>query len=120
MTRNVLKTTVLLGGLGGLVVLIGSLFGPGGAVLGLGLALVGASYWFSDRLAIKAARAVPVSEAEMPDYYRIVRELTQTAGMPMPRLYVTPDPQPNAFATGRSPAARCRRGHRRARRHPRA
>jgi heat shock protein HtpX len=67
------------------------------------LVFVGGSYWFSDTIAIKAARAHPVSEAEMPEYYAIVRDLTQRAGMPMPRLYVTDDPQPNAFATGRSP-----------------
>src|SRR5690606_28905350 len=54
-------------------------------------------------IAIRAARAVPVTEAEMPEYYAIVRELTQRANMPMPKLYVTPDEQPNAFATGRNP-----------------
>jgi len=103
---NTIKTTVLLAGLGGLLVLVGSLFGTAGAVIGFGLALalVGGSYWFSDRLAITAAGAVPVTEAEMPDYYSIVRELTEAAGMPMPRLYVTPDAQPNAFATGRNPS----------------
>ena len=67
------------------------------------MALVGFSYWFSDKIAIKSARAVPVSEQEMPEYYRIVRELTQGDNIPMPQLYVTPDAQPNAFATGRSP-----------------
>jgi len=106
MFKNTVKTAVLLGGLGGLMVLIGSLvFGQAGAVigLGLGLAFVGGSYWFSDKLAIKAARAVPVTEAQMPEYHRIVRELTSKAGMPMPSLYVTPDRQPNAFATGRNP-----------------
>ena len=105
MSKNTIKTYVLLAGLGGLLVLIGSFFGRGGAVIGLviGLVFVGGSYWFSDKLAIRSARAVPVSEAEMPEYYRIVRELTSKAGMPMPTLYITPDLQPNAFATGRNP-----------------
>jgi heat shock protein HtpX len=105
MNKNTFKTFVLLAGLGGLMVLIGSFFGRGGAILGLGLGLlmVGGSYWFSDKLAIKAARAVPVTEEQMPEYYRIMRELTTQAGMPMPKLYVTPDLQPNAFATGRNP-----------------
>jgi heat shock protein HtpX len=105
MNKNTFKTFVLLAGLGGLMVLIGSFFGRGGAVLGLGLGLlmVGGSYWFSDKIAIKAARAVPVTEAQMPEYYRIMRDLTTQAGMPMPKLYVTPDLQPNAFATGRNP-----------------
>jgi heat shock protein HtpX len=105
MSKNTLKTYVLLAFLGGLMVLIGSFFGRGGAIIGLGIGLVmvGASYWFSDTIAIKAARAQPVTEEEMPEYYRVVRELTEKAGMPMPKLYVTPDMQPNAFATGRSP-----------------
>jgi heat shock protein HtpX len=105
MNRNTFKTFVLLAGLGGLMVVIGSFFGRGGAVIGLGLGLVmvGGSYWFSDKLAIKAARAVPADEAAMPEYFRIVRELSAQAGMPMPALYVTPDLQPNAFATGRNP-----------------
>jgi heat shock protein HtpX len=106
MSKNVFKTYILLAGLAGLLVLIGRMvFGGSGAVIGLalGLLLVGGSYWFSDKIAIKAARAVPVTEAEMPEYYRIMRELTQQAGMPMPKLYVTPDLQPNAFATGRNP-----------------
>lgn len=105
MSKNTIKTYVLLAGLGGLLVLFGSFFGRAGAFIGLaiGLLFVGASYWFSDKIAIKAARAVPVSEREMPEYYRIMRELTAAAGMPMPKLYVTPDLQPNAFATGRNP-----------------
>ena len=105
MSKNTVKTYVLLAGLGGLLVLVGSFFGRGGAVIGLviGLVFVGGSYWFSDKLAIRSARAVPVSEQEMPEYYRVVRELTREAGMPMPKLYVTPDMQPNAFATGRNP-----------------
>ena len=106
MSKNTFKTYVLLAGIGGLLVAVGSVLGgQGGAVIGLvlGVAIVGFSYWKSDKLAIRAARAVPVTEAQMPEYYRIVRELTQQAGMPMPKLYVTPDLQPNAFATGRNP-----------------
>ena len=103
--RNTMKTTVLLAGLGGLLVLIGSMWGRGGAVIGLvlGLVMVGASYWFSDKIAIKAAGAVPVTEAQMPEYYAVVRDLAQRMEIPMPALYVSPEAQPNAFATGRNP-----------------
>lgn len=106
MSKNTIKTYVLLAALGGALVLIGSAFGgTGGATIGLalGLLMCGGSYWFSDKLAIKASGAVPVTEQEMPEYYAIVRELAQKADMPMPRLYVSPDMQPNAFATGRNP-----------------
>ncbi len=106
MSVNTIKTYVLLAGLGGFLVFIGQLLGgSSGAFLGmfLGIAMCGGSYWFSDKLAIRAARAVPASEAEMPEYYQIMRELSQKAGMPMPKLYVSPDMQPNAFATGRNP-----------------
>jgi heat shock protein HtpX len=104
--KNTFKTFVLLAGLGGLLIGIGGLlFGGTGALIGgaIGLLVVGFSYWKSDTLAIKAARAVPVTEQQMPEYYAIVRELTQKAGMPMPKLYVAPSEQPNAFATGRNP-----------------
>ena len=104
---NTAKTAILLAGLGGLLVLIGGgLGGRGGATIGLllGFVFVGGSYWFSDKLAIKAARAVPASEAQYAEYHRIVRELTTLAQMPMPALYVAPSPQPNAFATGRNPS----------------
>ena len=104
--KNYAKTAILLGGIGGLLIVIGGVFGGRGGMfigLALGLAVVGFSYWKSDTLAIRAAKAVPVTEAEMPQYYEIVRELTTKAGMPMPKLYVSPEMQPNAFATGRNP-----------------
>src|SRR5919206_1694925 len=116
MSKNTLKTYVLLAALGGFFIVIGgAIFKGPGLWLGLflGLAMVGGSYWFSDKIAVKAARAVPVTEAEAPVLYRIVRDLTTRANMPMPKLYITPDLQPNAFATGRSPdhaAVACTQG----------
>ena len=105
MVNNV-KTAVLLAGLGGLCVVIGSLWGPTGAALGLlvGLVMCGGSYWYSDRLAIRSARAVEVTAEQMPQYHAIVRDLAGRADLPMPRLYVSPEAQPNAFATGRNPS----------------
>ena len=105
MLRNTVKTTILLAGLGGLMVAIGSVFGRGGAIIGLalGLLLVGFSYWKSDSLAIRAARAVPADEAQHPQYFATVRELAAKADMPMPKLYISQEQQPNAFATGRNP-----------------
>jgi len=81
MSRNTLKTTVLLTLLAALCVGVGAIFGKGGIIIGLivALALTGGSYWFSDRIAIRAARAVPVSEAQMPDYYAVVRDLCTRA-----------------------------------------
>jgi len=105
MFRNSAKTAVLLAGLGGVMVAIGSLFGRGGAIIGLvlGLAVVGFSYWRSDTLAIRAARAVPADPAQFPEYHAIMRDLTTRANLPMPGLFISPEMQPNAFATGRNP-----------------
>jgi heat shock protein HtpX len=105
MFRNNVKTAVLLAFIGVLFLGVGSLFGQGGLVIGLilGVVFVGGSYWFSDKIAVRAAGAKPVTEAEAPQLYAIVRDLTQRAGMPMPKMYMSPAAQPNAFATGRNP-----------------
>jgi heat shock protein HtpX len=102
MIKNTAKTAALLAFLGAIFLGIGSLFGQGGLVIGLvlGLVFVGGSYWFSDKLAVMSARAVPVTEQEAPRLYAIVRDLAQRANMPMPRIYISPADQPNAFATG--------------------
>jgi heat shock protein HtpX len=101
-----LRTTVLLASLTGLLVVIGALIGGGQmALIFLGIALLinlGA-YWFSDRIALKMSGAQPLEEADAPRLFEIVRELCTRADLPMPRLYMIPQDQPNAFATGRSP-----------------
>ncbi len=105
MSKNTIKTFALLAGFGALIMVIGSFFGQAGLVLGFGIALVfvGGSYWFSDKLAVKAAGAREVSEADAPQLYATVRELAQRGGIPMPKVYLSPAEQPNAFATGRNP-----------------
>ena len=104
--KNTLKTTMLLALMGALIMFIASFWGSGGLMIGLflALAMVGGSYWMSDKLAIRSARAVEVGEGQLPEYRSIMRELSELSGQPMPRIYVSPDPQPNAFATGRNPA----------------
>jgi heat shock protein HtpX len=101
-----LRTTILMAALGGLLVVIGYAIGGVGAAsafLVIALIMNGVAYWFSDKIAIASARAKPVSEADAPGLYQMVRELTTRADLPMPRLYVIPSDQPNAFATGRNP-----------------
>jgi heat shock protein HtpX len=103
---NGLKTAALFGAIWALLLAIGA-FVAGGrflwlfALIGVGTTFYG--YWNSDKLAIRAMHAYPVSEAQAPGMYRIVRELSTRAGKPMPRLYISPTEAPNAFATGRNP-----------------
>ncbi|MFT6289889.1 MAG: heat shock protein HtpX [Ilumatobacter sp.] len=105
MFKNTFKTFTLLTGLAGFLVVVGSVLGgPTGTIIGLlfGLVLVGSSYWFSDRLAVKSAKAREVLPGEL-DWLRADLEvLAGRAGMSTPRLFVSPDAQPNAFATGRN------------------
>lgn len=104
---NNFKVWLLMGLLSVILVLIGgAVGGKSGALvfflISLGMNLL--SYYYSDKVAISMTRSQPVSEEEAPELYDIVRRLTKRAGLPMPRLYITPSPQPNAFATGRNPA----------------
>ena len=106
MFTNTIKTFTMLAGLAGLAVAVGGLLGGStGLVIGLliGLAIVGFSYWQSDKLALRAARGRVVTPAEAPELHRIVAGLTQRAGLPMPTVAISPNAQPNAFATGRNP-----------------
>jgi heat shock protein HtpX len=108
MFKNTLKTTVLLAGLGGLIVTVFGVLGGGSSTallfgLVVALVMVGGSYWFSDKLALKAARAKVIEEHDDPEFYGLVRELARRADIPMPTVAVSPNEQPNAFATGRNP-----------------
>jgi heat shock protein HtpX len=101
-----LRTTILMATLGGLLVVIGAAIGgPSTALVFLfvALAINLLSYFFSDKMALKMSGAKPIEESEAPRLYQIVRELTTRADLPMPRLYMIPQDQPNAFATGRNP-----------------
>jgi len=103
---NMLKTAVLMAAITALFMAIGSLLG---GQQGMVLALIVAlgmnffSYWFSDKLVLKMYNAHEVDETSAPQFYRLVRDLAQRAGLPMPRVYLIDEDAPNAFATGRNP-----------------
>jgi heat shock protein HtpX len=105
--RNYLKTAMLMAFLIAVLAIGGRLWGGYGGMLlfgGIGLAFNFLSYWYSDKLALMAHRAQPVTRDELPVVHEIVERLTRRAGLPMPRIYVIPSETPNAFATGRSPS----------------
>ncbi|GAA0438065.1 protease HtpX [Acrocarpospora corrugata] len=106
MRHNCVRSAVLLGALSGFLLGIGAWFGGGTGVriaVLVALGACGVAFFFADRIALAAIRARPVGEVEQPDLYGIVRELSYDARRPMPRLYLAPAGQPNAFATGRNP-----------------
>ena len=103
---NGLKTALLFAIMWAIIMIIWWATGASVNTLGyyvvIGLAASFVSYWFSDKLAIASMHAQPVTEQQAPELYRIVRELSQRAGKPMPRIYIAPTATPNAFATGRN------------------
>lgn len=103
---NQLKTVALLGLLAGLLVAIGyAIGGQGGALIGLVIAAITniGSWYFSDRIALAAYQAQPVSRQQAPELYQMVENLSRQANIPTPQLYIVPTPAANAFATGRDP-----------------
>ena len=100
------RTWIIISALTALFVGLGYIFGgSAGLLLFAGIAIVFnfVMFWFSDKLALKTSRARPLEESEAPQLYQDVREIAERAGVPMPRVFLIPSEQPNAFATGRSP-----------------
>lgn len=103
---NTVKTTLLLAILTAIFIVIGNLVGgQSGMIIALIIAALMnfISYWFSDKIVLAMYRAKPVTRDEAKDIYRIVEDLTQREGLPMPKIYIIPNDSPNAFATGRDP-----------------
>jgi len=104
--RNYAKTAMLMAFLIAVLAIGGQLAGGNGGMLlfgAIGVVFNFVSYWFSDRIALMAHRAQPVTREQLPEVYEIVERLCRKAGLPMPRVYVIPSETPNAFATGRNP-----------------
>jgi heat shock protein HtpX len=99
------RTWLFIAGLTGLLIVIGGLIGGGALYIFVALAVLMnvAGYWFSDKLALKASRAQPVEPGTMPELEGMVQDLAHRADVPVPRLFLIPSEQPNAFATGRNP-----------------
>jgi heat shock protein HtpX len=106
MLGNWLKTTILMAGIVVLFGMVGAAIGGAGGML-IALAIAGAmnvyAYWFSDQVVLRMYNAREVDAQSAPRFYNMVRELAQNAGLPMPRVYIIEEAQPNAFATGRNP-----------------
>src|SRR5947208_6493335 len=103
---NLLKTAVLMAAITALFMAIGALLGgKAGMMLALALAIAMNffSYWFSDKMVLRMYNAQEVDETSAPQFYRMARELSTRAGLPMPRVYLINEDAPNAFATGRNP-----------------
>lgn len=103
---NLLKTAILMAAITALFMALGALIGGQQGMfvaLAVALAMNFFSYWYSDKLVLKMYNAREVDETTAPHFYRMVRELAQRAGLPMPRVYVIDEQAPNAFATGRNP-----------------
>jgi heat shock protein HtpX len=101
---NTIRTTLLLGALTGLLMLIGGYFGgKSGVVIAFLFAMVMnfGSYWFSDKIVLRMYKAQEISESQAPELYGIVKNLALRGNLPLPRVYVIPENTPNAFATGR-------------------
>ena len=106
MFSNSFKTAILILGLIALFTYIGGLIGnEQGALIGLGAAGIMSfvSYWFSDKMVLKAYKGRQINQNDCPELYNIIKKLAQRADLPMPKVYIIPEAQPNAFATGRNP-----------------
>jgi len=115
MIKNQVKTIILLGVLTALMLWFGSMWGRGGLIIALAFVLLMNffTYFFSDKIVLKMYRAKEVKEHDAPELYKMVKEVSHYANIPMPKVYIMPSDTPNAFATGRNPkhsAVACTRG----------